>query len=105
MEKFNERTPEAYQALKAAHVRDLPFRLRRTRLADRRQTLDKIALDEPARELLEISEFFRNLLRSDIQAGPTRQCPLDGYDVSWMRISLCNERWRVWEAWTARSQR
>ena len=58
-----------------------------------------------ARETLEISEFFRSLLRSDIQAGPRRRCPPDGYDVSWMRVSQCNERWQTWEGSTARSQR
>ena len=26
-------------------------------------------------------------VRADTQAGPTRLCPLDGYDVSWMRVS------------------
>ncbi|MEA2959518.1 MAG: hypothetical protein QOJ58_5458 [Alphaproteobacteria bacterium] len=52
-----------------------------------------------------ISEFFRSLLRSDTQAGPTRLCPPDRYDVSWMRVSQCNERWRTWEGSTARSQR
>jgi hypothetical protein len=48
---------------------------------------------------------FRSLLRSDTQAGPTRRCPPDGYVVSWMRVSQCNERWRTWEGSTARSQR
>src|SRR6266481_3436681 len=34
---------------------------------------------------------LRSLLRSDTQAGPTRRCPPDGYDVSWMRVSQSNE--------------
>jgi hypothetical protein len=38
------------------------------------------ATAQPGRETLEISEFFRGLLRSDTQAGPTRRCPPDGYD-------------------------
>jgi hypothetical protein len=63
------------------------------------------ATGQPSRETLEISEFFRSLLRSDTQAGPTRRCPPDGYDVSWMRVSQCNERWRTWEGSTARLQR
>jgi hypothetical protein len=63
------------------------------------------ATGQPSRETLEISKFFRSLLRSDTQAGPTRRCPPDGYDVSWMRVSQCNERWRTWEGSTARSQR
>jgi hypothetical protein len=44
-------------------------------------------------------------LRSDTQAGPTRRCPPDGYDVSWMRVSQRNERWRTWEGSTARLPR
>ena len=34
-----------------------------------------------------------------------RRCPPDGYDVSWMRVSQSNERWRTWEGSTARLQR
>src|SRR6516164_8062318 len=30
---------------------------------------------------------FRSRLGSDTQARPTRQCPPDGYDVSWVRVS------------------
>ena len=37
--------------------------------------------------------------------GPTRRCPPDGYDVSWMRVSQCSERWRIWEGSTARLRR
>jgi hypothetical protein len=63
------------------------------------------ATAQPGRETLEVSEFFRSLLRSDTQAGPTRRCPPDGYGVSSMRVSQCNERWRTWEGSTARSRR
>src|SRR6266513_2871519 len=87
--------------------------VRRYSLPDTLQTISGVCLlfcaistqniPQPSRETLEISEFFRSLLRSDTQAGPTRQCPPDGYDVSWMRISQCNERWRTWEGSTARS--
>lgn len=62
------------------------------------------ATGQPCREALEISEFFGSLLSSDTQAGPTRRCPPDGYDVSCIRVSQM-QRWRRWEGSTARSQR
>ncbi len=37
---------------------------------------------------------FRSLSRSDTQAGPTRPCPPDGYDVSWTGAFRNAMEWR-----------
>jgi hypothetical protein len=49
---------------------------------------EKTATGLPSRETLEISEFFRSLLRSDTQAGPTGRCPPDGYEIADPRFAM-----------------
>src|SRR3954452_15364018 len=44
---------------------------------DRAISTPKPGTGQPGRETLEISEFFRSLLRSNALAGPTSRCPPD----------------------------
>jgi hypothetical protein len=100
---------------KEAHRRDTAQRARladaglpetlqaanRLRLVDSSISTQKhLTTGQHCRGALEISEFFGSLLRSDIQAGPTRRRPPDGHDVS----RFARQRWGRWEGSTARLQ-
>jgi len=44
-------------------------------------------------------------VKAGYPARANKAVPPDGYDVSWMRVSQCYERWPTWEGSTARLQR